>query len=211
MRLTDPDEFREKPSANANYQLLKELGDCYTAADDFERAIDCYRRAVSSAPGEPGPYIGLGVIALQSDQLDDAAKAFAAAIRLRPDCSEAHGGMAMVHQRRKDYPRAFEMYLECLEGNPDNLVALLGLFQTSCQMGTFAKVIHYLEVFLEMHPDDTSVLFCLATLYARDGRLCEARDALIRVLSLDCEKTEAASLLAKVQDSIANARAGEAI
>jgi len=211
VRLTKRDKFGGKLGRNPNYQLLKELGDCYTAADDFERAMDCYRQAVSLAPGEPGPYVGLGVIALQSDQLDDAVKAFQAAIRLQPDCSEAHGGMAMVYQRRKDYPQAFEMYLKCLEANPDNLVALLGLFQTSCQMGTFARVIHYLEVFLDMHPDDASVLFCLATLYARDGRLYEARDALVKVLSLDHDKKEATSLLARVQDNIATAQAGEAI
>jgi len=211
VRFVNPDEFGRKFSSNQNYQLLKELGDCYTAADNFERAVDCYRQAVSAAPGEPGPYIGLGVIALQFDQPDDAAKAFKTAMKLKPDCSEAHGGMAMVHQRRKEYPQAFDMYLKCLEADPDNLVALLGLFQTSCQMGTFSKVIHYLEVFLDMHPDDTSVLFCLATLYARDGRLYEARDALVKVLSIDHDKKEAATLLTKVHSNIAKAQAGEAI
>lgn len=204
MRLTDPDNFPPKPQQATNYQLLKELGDCYAAVDNYERALDCYRQAVELAPREPGPYIGLGVIALQSDELDQAQRAFAMACKLAPRCAEAYGGLAMVHQKRQEYPAAFDMYLQCLEIDSDNLVALLGLFQASCQMGNFSKVIHYLELFLATHPDDVAVLFCLATLYARDGRLTEARDSLIRVLVLDPGKKEAADLLAKVHHSLAS-------
>ncbi len=187
-----------------HYRVLKELGDCYTALSDFERARGCYRQAASIAPDEPGPYVGLGVIGIQSESLDDARAAFEIARKLSPNCAEAYGGLAMVHQQRNNLQGAFEMYLRCLELDTDNLVALLGLFQTSRQMGSFAKIIHYLEVYLDKHPADTSVLFCLATLYARDGRLEEAKHSLQRVLSLEPDKIEAADLLDEVERSLAH-------
>lgn len=112
--------------------------------------------------------------------------------------TEAYGGLAIVHQQRGQYAAAFDWYLACLGKDPDNLVALLGLFQTSIQMGSFAKVIQYLRVYLDRHPDDTSVLFCLATLYARDGRLDDAARMLERILALQPENAEAEKLLRDV-------------
>jgi len=182
-----------------HYTVLKELGDCHAALGDFDRARQCYRDSAALEPDSPGPYLGLGVVAVQQDQLDRAEEAFAAALEKDPQCAEAYGGLAMIRQQQKDYARAFEMYLRCLERDGDNLVALLGLFQTSCQMGTFSMVIHFLEVYLDKHPGDTSVLFCLATLYAREGRFVEAQDALLDVLTLEPDKAEAADLLAQVR------------
>ena len=115
----------------------------------------------------------------------------------------------MVYQQQQELPAAFQMYLKCLELDVENLVALLGLFQISMEMGTFAKIIHFLEVYLDKHPGDVSVLFCLATLYARDGRLVEARDALRNVLTLEPGKAEATDLLAQVDDALATRPAAE--
>ena len=103
------------------------------------------------------------------------------------------------------------MHLKCLELDADNLVALLGLFQASVRMGTFAKVIRYLEIYLDRHPGDVAVLFCLATLYARDGRLEEAREALLSVLALEPDKKEAVELLRQVRAGLAGRRGAEAV
>ncbi|MHC4295544.1 MAG: tetratricopeptide repeat protein, partial [Planctomycetota bacterium] len=165
-----------------HFAVLKEMGDCCAAMSDFERARQCYRQASSLAPDAPAPYVGLGVIGIQCESFDDARAAFEIARKLDPDCAEAYSGLAMIHQQLKDHQSAFEMYLRCLVLDTDNLVALLGLFQTSIQMGSFSKIIHYLEVYLDRHPGDTSVLFCLATLYAREGELDAARKALLDVL-----------------------------
>jgi tetratricopeptide (TPR) repeat protein len=109
----------------------------------------------------------------------------------------------MIAQRKSDYKVAFEMYLKSLELDVDNLTALLGLFQASCQMGSFEKVIHYLEVYLDMHPGDTSVMFSLAALYMKDGRLELSRKVLLDVLALVPSNTDAAELLEEVDHSLA--------
>jgi len=185
-----------------HYEVLQELGDCHTHLGEHERAQRCYEKAASLEPDEPAPYVGLGVVALQKDLLDDAEIAFRVACRLDVRCAKAYAGLAMVAQQRADYKRAFEMYLKCLELDVDNLTALLGLFQTSCQMGSFARVIHYLQAYLNMHPGDTSVMFSLAALYMKDGRLARARTILLDVLALDPANTDAANLLEEVEQNI---------
>ena len=188
------------------YEVLQELGDHYTSVGDYTQGKQCYEKAASAGPDEPGPYIGLGVIAFQKNLLDDAEIAFRVACRLDSDCSKAYAGLAMVAQERADYEKAFEMYLKCLELDADNLTAILGLFQASCQMGSFAKVIHYLELYLVMHPHDSSVMFSLAALYVKEGCFELSRKMLLDILTLDSGNKDAANLLEEVDRNLAQTK-----
>ena len=195
---------------DGSYQMLKELGDCYAAVANFRQARECYRRAAAIAPDEPGPYVGLGVIAIQAEDVEEARASFEVARKLDPKCAEAYGGLAMIHQQREDHQASFEMYLKCLELDTDNLIALLGLFQASCRMGTFSKIIHFLELYLDNHPADEAVLFCLAALHAREGRLRQAKAALLTVLDLDPDKAEARRLLDEIRQRLQSTEFQEA-
>jgi tetratricopeptide (TPR) repeat protein len=205
MDITGNDTEQQQDSTES-YEVLQELGDCYTSVGNYAEAHKCYEKAASLGPDEPGPYVGLGVLALQQNQLEDAEIAFRVACRLDANCSKAYAGLAMVKQQRGDYQQAFEMYLKCLELDVDNLIALLGLFQTSCQMGSFAKVIHYLELYLNMHPGDTSVMFPLAALYMKDSRLEHSKKILSEMLTLDPDNEDAANLLEEVEHGLAKAK-----
>ena len=147
--------------------------------------------------------LGLGSIALKNGLLDEAGIAFRVACRLDGNCSEAYSGLALVAQKKTDYKQAFEMYLTALKLDTDNLTALLGLFQTSCRMGSFARVIHYLRIYLEKHPGDTFVMFSLAALYIKDKKLAQARDILRKLLLLDPTNDDAEKLLEEVEHDLA--------
>jgi tetratricopeptide (TPR) repeat protein len=193
-----PDGFLVEEGLDQRYDVLKELGDCHTSLGNWDRARQCYEEAALLAPGRPDPLVGRGVVGLQAGALDEADRAFDDALRVDPACAEAWAGLAMVAEARADYAASVDLYLRCLENAPDNLVALLGLFQASVRLGSFATIVHYLSVYLERHPDDVAVLYCLATLHARDGRRSEARAALGRILRLAPAHPEAAALLAEL-------------
>jgi len=193
----------QEHNSTQHYEVVQELGDCYTSVGNYTEAQKCYEKAASLGPDEPEPYVGLGVVALQKNLLDDAEIAFRVACRLDVNCAKAYAGLAMVAQQRADYKQAFEMYLKCLDLDIDNLTALLGLFQTSCQMGSFKKVTHYLEVYLNTHPGDTSVMFSLAALYMKDGRFEKSQKILSDILTLDPENEDAVNLLEEVEHNLA--------
>lgn len=192
----------EKIERPQHFEVLRELGDCYTSVGNHDQAQRCYEKAASLGPDEPGPYVGLGVSALQRGQLEDAEVAFRVACRLDPDCAKAYGGLAMVAQQRQNLPEAFDLYMRSLELDTDNITALLGLFQVSCEMGSFAKVIYYLEVYLDMHPGDTSVMFALAALYFRDGQSERSKGMLVDLLALEPANRDAANLLEEVEQML---------
>jgi tetratricopeptide (TPR) repeat protein len=186
-----------------HFEIVQELGDCYVQLGDYEQARGCYEKAATLEPDEAGPYVGTGIIALQQGKLSDAEIAFRVALRLNPRSSRAYAGQAMICQQRGQMPQAFEMYLKCLDLDSDNLTALLGLFQVSCAMGSFGRVIEYLKVYLDMHPGDTSVMFCLATLYLKDQKPQAARPLLNAILTLEPANTDAANLLEEVNHRLA--------
>jgi tetratricopeptide (TPR) repeat protein len=200
------DNVSQQHDSAQHYEVLQELGDCYTSVGSYAQAQQYYEKAAVLSPDEPGPYVGLGVVALQKGGLDDAEIAFKVACRLDIRCAKAYAGLGLVAQQRADYPRAFEMYLKCLELDTDNLIALLGLFQASCQMGSFSKVTHYLEVYLDMHPGDISVMFPLAALYMKDGKFEESKKVLLDLLALNKNHKDAIDLLEEVEHSLAQTR-----
>lgn len=193
----------EKRKRTQHYEVLRELGDCYTTVGNYTQAQRCYEKAASIGPDEPGPYVGLGAAALQTGKCEDAEIAFRVACRLDPNCAKAYTGLAMVAQQRGEYPTSFDLYMKSLELDTDNITALLGMFQVSCEMRSFAKVIYYLQVYLQMHPGDASVMFALAALYLKDGRLDESREMLLDLLALEPMNEDATNLLEEVDHSLA--------
>ena len=202
MDITHNDVDQQHDSTQ-HYEVLQEMGDCYASVGNYKQAQKYYEKAAVLSPDAPDPYVGLGVVGLQNNQLDDAEIAFKVACRLDATCAKAYAGLGMTAQQRTDYKQAFEMYLKCLELDTENLIALLGLFQASCRMGSFEQVTHYLEVYLNMHPGDTSVMFPLAALYMKDGRFEESKKALLDILILDENHKDAANLLEEVEHSLA--------
>ena len=186
-------------------QVLTQLANCFAAGGNHDRAERWAHAALAAAPDQAGPYLALATLALERGATDQAERYYRVARELRPEHSEAHAALAMIRQQAGQYEEAFELYLDSLRCDTDNLVALLGLFQTSCQMGDFSQIIHYLELYLAGHDGDASVQFCLATLYARQGRLGEARDMTLKVLAAEPLKQDAVELLVELQDALAEA------
>jgi hypothetical protein len=65
-------------------------------------------------------------------------------------------------------------------------------------------VTYYLESYLRTHPGDTSVMFALAVLYLKDGRLGPSQAILGEVLTLDPAHRDAANLLEEVEHTRGN-------
>lgn len=193
----------EEQNHTQHYEVLQSLGDNYTSDGKYTEAKRYYEKAANLAPDEAGPYVGLGVIALQNGMIDDAEVSFKVACRLDNKCSKAYCGLAMTAQQRNDYQSAFDMYLKALDLDKDNLTSLLGLFQVSCRTNNFGKVIYYLQVYLEMHPGDISVMFSLAALYMKDSQMEKSKELLDNILVFQPDNTDAANLLEEVEHMMA--------
>ena len=183
------------------FDVCMELAECHADLSDVGAAERYYREAAALCPGRPEPHAGLGMLCVQMDQTDEARAHFERALACDGAYPDALTGLAGLRLKAREYDAAFDGYIRALEADPNHLVALLGLFRASCLMGSFAKVIQYLEHFLCLHPGDTSVMFCLATLYVKEGRAADAGEMLERLLALDPANGEAQTLYWQVTDA----------
>jgi len=192
----------QKDVKSSDPDRLQKLGDYFASVNRYEKAESCYQKAIEIDPENPLVYVGLADIALVRGDRERAERYLDNALELDPECSAAYAQMAKLARKTGNYPLAFDAYLRCLKLDTDNLNALLGLFQVSCQMGSFAKVTFYLEQYLNSHPDDTSVMFCLGALYKKDNRLLSAQQILNSLLKLDPGNQDAKNLLEEIEHNI---------
>jgi protein O-mannosyl-transferase len=68
-----------------------------------------------------------GVEYLDNAQINNAIEAFQEVIRLDPAKPEGYIGLAMVHEKRKEWAKALEMYEKVLEINPNDTSAKEGV------------------------------------------------------------------------------------
>ena len=55
--------------ADSQYETLQELGNCYASVGQYAQAQTCYEKTAILGPDEPGPYVGLGVVAVSYTHL----------------------------------------------------------------------------------------------------------------------------------------------
>ncbi len=191
----------EKQKRTQHYEVLTELGDCYTSVGNYSQAHRCYEMAALLAPDEPRPYVGLGVGALQKGSLEDAEIAFRVACRLDPRCARAYAGLAMVAQQRRDSAGACDLYIKALDLENNNIAVLVGFYQVSCERKSFEHVIRYLDAYLQVHPGETQVMFVLAMSYQKTGQTELCKSTLLNLLAIDPNNSDAAHLLQTGHDS----------
>ena len=176
---------------------LRRNADTYLNEGKLAQARQSYMHAVKLTENKQSwPYIGLGLIGLKLDDLDEAEMAFISASQCDGDCTEACCGLARVYQLRGLFKDAAVVYDNALENDPDNIMLLTGLFRLSRQSGEFETIIECLRNYLKRHPDDIQMMLCLASLYY--GKADKPNLAAVlaeRVLKLEPGNKDAALIL----------------
>ncbi|MBG0778076.1 MAG: tetratricopeptide repeat protein [Desulfovibrionaceae bacterium] len=160
--------------SNLDYEINKELGECYLFMGDYEKAEEYYTKAAGSNGVHPDPYLGLATIAIQRGDLAGAMALYKKAAAVEA-CDKALAGMALVEMETGDAPTAYEHFRQALEANPENEVALLGLIQTGHCIGRLEEVPPYLENALAVDPTKHDLRYSLAGCLANLDRKDEAR------------------------------------
>ena len=168
-------------SNHLDYEINKELGECYLFMGDFEKAETYYTKAAASNGVHPDPYLGLATIAVQRGNLDAALTLYQKAVSIE-ESDKALAGLGLVKMEMGDHAEAFDWFEKAVGRNPGNAVALNCLVREGYQLGLLERVVPCLEASLAATGKDevrTSLAGCLVSL----GREAEARKHLEEVLA----------------------------
>ena len=184
-------------SDNLDYEINKELGECYLFMGDMDKAEEYYRKALGNNGVHPEPYLGLATVAVQRGDLPRAREMYGKAGEIQMS-DKAVAGMALVEMETGEHDAAFGHFHEALALNPANIIALYGLVQTGTALNRLVEVVPHLIDYLAVEPLKDNVRYTLAGCLAGLGRAEEAEQHLERILERDPEYVPARELYERI-------------
>ncbi|GAB6060196.1 tetratricopeptide repeat protein [Desulfonatronum parangueonense] len=181
-------------TSHLDYEINKELGECYLFMGELDKAEQYYEKAANSNGTHPDPYLGLATVAVQRGHLENALSLYRRATEIQ-STDKSLAGMALVEMETGAMNDAYEHFSQALELNPENLVALYGLVQVAHSLNCLDKLTAPLENFLELNPDKAEIRFTLAGVLIKLGKVTQAKEQLERCLEIDPTYDPAKELL----------------
>ncbi|MGJ3524241.1 tetratricopeptide repeat protein [Nitratidesulfovibrio sp. D1] len=184
-------------SNHLDYEINKELGECYLFMGDLEKAEEYYRKAAGSNGVHPDPYLGLATIAVQRGNLESALVLYRKAAAIEAN-DKSLAGMGLVEMETGAHAEAFDHFVAALGMNPGNLVAMNGLLRLGYHLDRIDEVVAHLRAFLELSPEKDNVRFSLAGCLISLGRKDEARAELETILDRAPDHADAREMYALI-------------
>ncbi|SHN56507.1 tetratricopeptide repeat protein [Desulfovibrio litoralis] len=183
-------------SNHIDYEINKELGECYLHMGDYDKAEEYYQKAAQSADDIAAPFLGLATIYVQRGDYDAAYAQYSKAAGIEKS-DKALAGMGLVQMERKDYDAAYANFKQALEINPENMVAMNCLVQIAHVQGRLSELVTVLENCLKIKESD-AVNFTLAGCLVALGRKEEAKKYLQAIMAQNPKHEAAQTLLANI-------------
>lgn len=181
--------------SQVDYEINKELGECYLFMGEYGKARDYYDKAILNNPNMIDPYMGLAAIAVQEGNLDSALALYRKASSISPGEKQLTG-LGMIEVELGKYPEAFEHFSAVLKLNPGNMMVVNSILQLAYVLNRLEDVLPHLEAALE--PGDTeAVRYALAACLISLGRDSEAKTHLEILLGDNPSNNSAKELYAQ--------------
>lgn len=199
MKITGNNATCPEKLSGYDYDVLIETADYHAYMGNYNLARTYYYKAILLEPYRAEPYLGLGTVALENKSFTQAERAFEAACQLDSKHSKAYCGLGIVYQRMGELEKSFEMYSLCLEIDKDNIDAILGLFQVGRKINRYTQIRTKLQMYLQIHPNDVTIMFCLANVCVKEHLYKQANNVLLDILLTDNNNIDAINLLEEIQ------------
>jgi len=180
---------------HVDYEINKELGECYLFMGEYEKARDYYNKAIANNNEMPDPYMGLAAIAVKEGDLDAAYQLYGKANRVSPG-EKPLTGLGMIEVELSRYEEAFGHFKSALEYNSGNMMVLNSMLQLAHVLNRLEDAVPCLEAALETG-DTEAVRYALAACLISLGRDEEGKKHLELLLGENPSNDSAKQLYAQ--------------
>ncbi|MCJ2165915.1 MULTISPECIES: tetratricopeptide repeat protein [unclassified Pseudodesulfovibrio] len=185
-------------SGHLDYEINKELGECYLFMGELDKAEEYYKKAVSSNGVHPDPYIGLATVAVQRGELESAETMYKKAHKIEPS-DKSLSGIGLIRMENGEKEEAHSLFVEAIKMNPENMVALFSLIRLGHELDRISETIPHLEAYLEIDPAKHEVRYSLAGCLACIEQMGAAVEQLEKILEMNPEHEGAREMLEQFQ------------
>jgi TolB-like protein/Flp pilus assembly protein TadD len=126
------------------------LGRLYRISGEYKKAEEILRAAIAHNPSAVDAYIELGEVYSESDQDEQAKKAFLRAIDLKRNYWKAHEALANFYYNSEQYAQSADTYKTVSRLTPDSSVGFIGEGSAYWMLGDMDRALSAYENALEI-------------------------------------------------------------
>jgi glycosyltransferase involved in cell wall biosynthesis/Tfp pilus assembly protein PilF len=160
-----------------------------------------FDRIVRNNPYCARALCGQGAIAGESERWSEAQGCFERALQAEPSYDVALAGLGLCAMVRNENERALDLYMLALKRNPENYRALYGVLQLGYPLKRYTQIEEVLINYLDLHPGSLDMLYSLAGVLFKQGRLVEAKREVEKILLLEPANARARELYEMIGNS----------
>jgi len=138
---------------------LFKKGLSYYLAEDYEKAIPYFEKAVQKNPFSAGAYFCLGTAYDYLGRYQEAVEAYKQAIRLKPDLAEAHCNLALTYAHLDRYQEAVEAYKQAIRVKPEYAEAHYDLGATYLILGDKGSALEEYKILKDLDKEKANKLY----------------------------------------------------
>ncbi len=165
------DVVAKNPNAPAAHN---NLGIIHRKRGEFDKAMQCYRRAIQLRPNHPRPYFNLGLTYERIGQTDKAADCYRTAVAKGPSYAAAHYSLAGIHDKTDELDKALEHYRKAILSRPNYAPAHRGLAGVYTKLDELDKAVEQYRKAIRIRPDYVAAHYSLGVVQARRGEIAQA-------------------------------------
>lgn len=188
--------------SHLDYEINKELGECYLFMGDLDKAEEYYVKAVDASAQAPQaePFVGLATIRVQRGEFVQARDLYVQAVAAQPaqPSDKALTGQGLMELELGDAEAAWVSFSRALDANPLQLLSLSGLVRAATVLGRLPEAVDRMEEYLSAKPEDLDVRFSLAGCLVNLGRQHDAERELDGLLARNPGHQAARDLLGRL-------------
>lgn len=173
-------------------EFQNNLGRAYLAAERWEEAAGCFRRASDLDADNADALNNLGNLLLRQMQPEAALTPLKQAVKLEPSNYSGRCNLAWALFQTGDVAQAERLLRETTDVRPQSSVAYRLLGSLLVETGRYRDAIDTLESAAEHAPQDPRIRFLLGLAHEQQSQLDTAAEHYRRALALDPQHTGAA-------------------
>jgi Flp pilus assembly protein TadD len=162
----------------------------YTASENYEHAISCFRTIALANPEMPGVHYELGATLIRLDRPGDATPELREELKINSRDIDAQYDLAYALLETSQKEEALSLLRSVLTLNPNYPQAHYQLGKVLLEEGKTEEATEHLEAAATLDPNDAFVHYQLQVAYRRVGRTKDADKELQRYKDIKASRRE---------------------
>jgi glycosyltransferase involved in cell wall biosynthesis/Tfp pilus assembly protein PilF len=161
---------------------------------DLGAAALIYERVLNENPACARALCGKGALIADAQRWPEAKALFEEALRVEPGYDVALAGLGLCAMVGNQEETAFDFFMQAAKRNPENHRAIFGVLQLGYPLRRFGEIENLLNAYLELHPASIDMLYSLAGVLFKQGKVSQARLEVEKILLFEPQNERALEL-----------------